>query len=245
MINRFRLASTRCYLSRGIASFRSAQLVPHEVIGIANYNKNIFIGVGGAKTIHRSHFISALIGLENLMGTPMNPVRAILNYGSEHFAKHLPITFLLTVRGFDSQNRLLTRAFYAGDDQATYLKGAELAVRLNINHLDRPRKKVVAFMNPEKYKSTWLANKAIYRSRMAIADAGELVVLAEGVKEFGEDKEIDSLIREHGYNGTRTILEKTKSDPALGNNLSAAAHLIHGSSEGRFYDHVLPRRAFA
>ena len=64
--------------------------------------------------------------------------------------------------------------------------------------------------------------------------AGELIILAPGVKEFGEDKGIDKLIRKYGYHGTETTLQAVAADPDLASDLSAAAHLIHGSSEGRF-----------
>jgi len=69
---------------------------------------------------------------------------------------------------------------------------------------------------------------------MALADNAELIVLAPGVHEFGEDAAIDKLIRKYGYCGTPKTLELVKEDRALAGNLSAAAHLIHGSSEGRF-----------
>ncbi|NOR33304.1 MAG: D-mannonate epimerase, partial [Bacteroidales bacterium] len=82
--------------------------------------------------------------------------------------------------------------------------------------------------------STWLGNKSIYRTRMAIADGGELVVLAPGLKEFGEDAEIDRLIRKYGYQTTPEILKAVKENTDLQENLSAAAHLIHGSTEERF-----------
>jgi hypothetical protein len=88
--------------------------------------------------------------------------------------------------------------------------------------------------------STWLGNKAVYRTRMAMADGGELIILAPGVKEFGEDHEIDRLIRKYGYRGTPATLAAVKANEELRNNLSAAAHLIHGSSEGRFNSPTAP-----
>jgi hypothetical protein len=100
--------------------------------------------------------------------------------------------------------------------------------------LDQPLEKVVVYLDPTEFKSTWLGNKSIYRTRMAIADKGELIVLAPALKEFGEDKEIDRLIRKYGYFGTPATLKACDENEELRNNLSAAAHLIHGSSEGRF-----------
>jgi hypothetical protein len=69
---------------------------------------------------------------------------------------------------------------------------------------------------------------------MAMADGGELIILAPGLKEFGEDPEIDRLIRKYGYHGTPATLAAVRANSELRNNLGAAAHLIHGSSEGRF-----------
>ena len=100
--------------------------------------------------------------------------------------------------------------------------------------LDEPLKKVVVYLDPLEFKSTWLGNKSIYRTRMAMADGGELIVLAPGLKEFGEDAEIDRLIRKYGYRGTPATLAAVKANAELRDNLGAAAHLIHGSTEGRF-----------
>ena len=75
------------------------QVVPHEVVGMANYNKNIFVGTGGSAGINESHFIGAAYGMERMMGRADTPLRRILNYAQEHFCRHLPLLFLLTVIG--------------------------------------------------------------------------------------------------------------------------------------------------
>jgi hypothetical protein len=69
---------------------------------------------------------------------------------------------------------------------------------------------------------------------MALADDADLIVLAPALKEFGEDKTIDGLIRKYGYKGTPHTLKCTDENQDLKDNLGASAHLIHGSSEGRF-----------
>jgi nickel-dependent lactate racemase len=210
------------------------QVVPHEVIGMANYNKNVFVGTGGAEGINKSHFIGAAYGMERIMGRAVNPVRQVLNYASEHFAKDMPIIYLQTVVGKDANGKLVVRGLYIGDDMECFEKAAELSLLVNFEMLDKPLKKVVVYLDPSEFKSTWLGNKSIYRTRMALDDGGELIVLAPGLKEFGEDKEIDRLIRKYGYLTTPEILELTNNNEDLKNNLSAAAHLIHGSSENRF-----------
>jgi nickel-dependent lactate racemase len=210
------------------------QVVPHEVIGMANFNKNIFVGTGGPEGINKSHFLGAVYGMERIMGRAMNPVRSVLNYAEDHFAKNLPVVYILTVVAKNAAGKLVVRGLYIGDDLECFSKAADLSLDVNFEILERPLEKVVVYLDPSEFKSTWLGNKSIYRTRMAIADRGELIVIAPGLKEFGEDKEIDKLIRKYGYLTTPEILKLTQENTDLQTNLSAAAHLIHGSSENRF-----------
>jgi len=210
------------------------QVVPHEVVGMANYNKNIFVGTGGAEGINKSHFLGAAYGMERMMGRADTPVRRVLNYASENFTNELPIVYVQTVLSRGDDGGLVVRGMYVGDDVECFEKAAALSLEVNFEMLDEPLDKVVVYLDPAEFKSTWLGNKSIYRTRMAIADDGELIVLAPGVKEFGEDGEIDRLIRKYGYVTTPEVLQAIKDNPELGENLSAAAHLIHGSSENRF-----------
>jgi nickel-dependent lactate racemase len=210
------------------------QVVPHEVIGMANYNKNILVGTGGRDGINRSHYLGAVYGMERIMGRAANPVRNVLNYAADHFLKHLPIVYVQTVVSRRTDGGLAVRGLYIGDDVECFTKAAELSLQVNFEMLDKPIKKAVVYLDPEEFHSTWLGNKAIYRTRMALADGAELIVLAPAVKEFGEDKTIDALIRKYGYYGTPATLKAVEANADLANDLSAAAHLIHGSSEGRF-----------
>ena len=210
------------------------QVVPHEVIGMANYNKNLFVGTGGQAGINESHFIGAAYGMERMMGRADTPLRRILNYAQDHFCRHLPLVFVLTVIGPRDDGSLAVRGLFIGDDVECFERAAALSVQVNFTILDEPPQKVVVYLDPEEFHSTWLGNKAIYRTRMAIADAGELVVLAPGVATFGEDPEIDRMIRKYGYRTTPEIMRFVEQTDDLPKNLSAAAHLIHGSSEERF-----------
>lgn len=210
------------------------QVVPHEVIGMANYNKNILIGTGGKDSIHKSHFLGAVYGMERIMGRAENPVRELLNYATNKYLKDLPIIYILTVIGKDNHGKEVVRGLFIGDDIECFQLAAHLSFQVNIEVLDKPLNKVVVYLDPEEFKSTWLGNKSIYRTRMAIADGGELIVLAPGVKFFGEDQSLDQLIRKYGYRTTPEILDIVNKNEDLQNDLSAAAHLIHGSSENRF-----------
>ncbi len=210
------------------------QVVPHEVSGMANYNKNIFVGAGGAEGINKSHYLGAVYGMERLMGRADNPVRKVLNYAEETFAKDLPIVYVLTVIGASDNGKLHCRGLFIGDDIECFRQAAKLSFEVNIELLEEPLEKIVVYLEPSSYKSAWLGNKSIYRTRMAIADGGELIVLAPGLNGFGEDEQIDRLIRKYGYIGTERVLDFVKLNKDLQENLSAAAHMIHGSSEGRF-----------
>ena len=214
--------------------FSVGQVVPHEVVGMANGNKNVLVGTGGQATINKSHFLGAVYGMERMMGHVDTPVRRAYDYAEENYLSHLPIHYVLTVRRKDEAGLMETCGLYAGRAGEVFLPAARLSQKTNLDLLDEPLSKVVVYLDPEEFKSTWLGNKAVYRTRMAMADKGELYVLAPGLREFGEDKEIDRLVRKYGYRGTPATLEAVKRNAELADNLSAAAHLIHGSSEGRF-----------
>ncbi len=211
------------------------QVVPHEVIGLANYTKNVMIGVGGKDTIDKSHFLGAVCGMESIMGRADTPVRRALNTAFDRYVRPaLKVHFILTVIGPDEKHNNVMRGLYIGEDDATFEAAGDLSRKVNFDVFEKPVDRCVVYLDPEEFHTTWLGNKAVYRTRMAMADGGELIILAPALKGFGEDKEIDKLIRRHGYFGTDHTLDAIQKDSELAGNLSAAAHLIHGTSEGRF-----------
>ncbi len=210
------------------------QVIPHEVIGIANGFKNVLVGAGGVEMINKSHFLGAVDGMERLMGRTDTSVRRVLNYAHTHYLKQLGIVYVMSVMDVDTNSNRIMRGLYIGDDARTFETAAELSRNVNMTFLDEPLEKVVVHLDPREFRSTWLGNKAIYRTRMAMADDGELIIIAPGLREFGEDAEIDRLIRKYGYCGTPATLKAVEENSELQDNLSAAAHLIHGSTEGRF-----------
>ncbi|RRA49428.1 lactate racemase domain-containing protein [Acidipila sp. EB88] len=210
------------------------QVVPHEVIGMANYNKNILIGTGGREGINRSHYLGAVYGMERIMGRADNPVRRVLNEAASRFLALLPIVYALTVVGRDAGGAQVVRGLFIGDDEECFARAAELSLKVNFELVPEPITKALVYLEPHEFQSTWLGNKAIYRTRMALADDAELIILAPAVKEFGEDAGIDAMIRKYGYFGTQATLDAVQKNADLAADLSAAAHLIHGSSEGRF-----------
>ena len=211
------------------------QVVPHEVIGMSNHAKNLFVGVGGSEMINKSHMVGAVYGMERMMGKDNTPVRKMFDYGLEHFLKDRPILFALTVTTAPG-GKIRTHGLFIGEGRECLTNAVKLAQEKNIDFVEHGLKKCVVYLDPEEFQSTWLGNKAVYRTRMAMADGGELIILAPGVERFGEDDEVDALIRKYGYRGRLHTLEEFRKpeNADLRENMGAAAHLIHGSSDGRF-----------
>ena len=210
------------------------QVVPHEVVGMANYSKNIFVGCGGSSMINSSHMLGAFYGLERIMGRDFSPVRKVFDYAEENFIKDIPLMYVLTVTTTNEKDESLIHGIYIGRSRELFQMSVGKSQKMNMTKLQKPIKKAVVYLDPREFRSTWLGNKAVYRTRMAMAEGGELIVLAPNVKKFGEDEENDRLIRKFGYVGRKKVLELVKSEEELKNNLSVAAHLIHGSSDGKF-----------
>ena len=215
------------------------QVVPHEVVGLANYTKNVMIGVGGKPVIDRSHLLGAVYGMERVMGRADTPVRRLLDGMYRDFVEpRTRVGFVLSVvegvTDGSGGTRPTLRGLYASHDGSAFEKAAALSRTVNLTDLDRPIQTCVVKLDAETYASTWLGNKAIYRTRMAMATGGRLVVLAPGVERFGENPRTDPLIARFGYHGTPRTLAAMAEHAALRAEASVAAHLIHGSGEGRF-----------
>ena len=209
------------------------QVVPHEVVGMANYSKNIFVGCGGSSMINASHMLGAFYGMERVMGRDFSPVRKVFDYAEENFIKDIPLMYVLTVTTNKDDDTFI-HGLYIGRERTLFESAVKASQEYNLIHLDKPIKHAVVYLDPREFKSTWLGNKAVYRTRMAMATGGELTILAPGVIRFGEDNEVDRLIRKYGYCGRTNVINLSKENEDLENNMSVAAHLIHGSSDGRF-----------
>ncbi len=209
-------------------------VVPHEVLGFANHNKNYFIGLAGKDLICTSHMAAASCGIENNLGNLITPVRACFNRAEDEYLGKLPDLYVQVVLARNEKDQLVHTGVYVGDDLETYLGAAKQSREQNITVFDEPVKKIVCVMQGDEFFSTWVANKSVYRTRMALADGGELVVIAPGLKRFGEQPDVDALIRKYGYVGTKRVLELYRQNADMQDLAHGTAHLIHGSSEDRF-----------
>ena len=186
------------------------QVVPHEVVGMANYSKNIFVGCGGSSMINSSHMLGAFYGMERIMGRDHSPVRQVFDYAEQHFLGSVPLGYILTVTT-NTGDGVHIHGLFCGRERSGFEQAVAQSAELNFIRLDRPIKHCVVYLDPREFKSTWLGNKAVYRTRLAMADGGELTVLAPGVERFGEDEENDRLIRKYGYVGRENVLRLVDS----------------------------------
>jgi nickel-dependent lactate racemase len=209
------------------------QVVPHEVAGMANYSKNLLVGCGGPDIINQSHMLGAIYGMERVMGKDHSPVRKVFDFAEKNFLAHIPLTYVLTVTT-ENEGKVSIHGLFIGRNRDLFEQAVVLSQQKNLTYVKEPIKKIVVYLDESEFKSTWLGNKSIYRTRMAIADDGDLIILAPGIAKFGEDKENDRCIRKYGYVGREKILKLSQDNQDLQKNKSVAAHLIHGSSEGRF-----------
>ena len=211
------------------------QVVPHEVVGMANYGKNLFVGCGGSSMINSSHMLGAFYGMERIMGRDFSPVRRVFDYAEQNFLANIPLLYVLTTTT-NKGDEVTIHGLYIGRERSNFEAAVKKSQEINLTHMKKRLQKVVVYLDPREFKSTWLGNKSIYRTRMAIADGGDLIVLAPAVGRFGEDDENDRLIRKYGYVGRENVLKLVEApeNADLRENLSVAAHLIHGSSDGRF-----------
>ena len=209
------------------------QVVPHEVVGMANYSKNIFVGTGGREMINKSHMLSAICGMEKALGVMNSPARKLYDYAQQHFIDgKIPLVYLQTVTTSEN-DAVKLHGLYIGQSRKPFEHACELAQKLNIVHVERRAAKVVAYLEPTELKTTWVGNKGVYRTRMMIANGGELILLAPGIRAFGENEEMDAMTRKYGYTGTKHILDLYRQG-AFEGKLMSAAHLIQGSTDGRF-----------
>lgn len=209
------------------------QVVPHEVVGMANYSKNIFVGCGGRQMINKSHMLSAVCGMEKAMGVCDTPARLVFDYAQEHYLSNLPLVYIQTVTTVKN-NATELNGLYMGNKRTVFEQAVKRSQELNITYVEKPVKKVVAYLDEHELKTTWVGNKGIYRTRKIVADGGELILLAPGVRKFGENEETDVEIRKYGYKGRDYVLNLYNTVPDMKAKMMIAAHLIQGSSDDRF-----------
>lgn len=208
------------------------QVVPHEIAGMAGYTKNLVVGCGGGEMINVSHFLGVFFGRHRIVGETDTPPRRLFDYAQKNMLDALPLTFVLTVMS-QQGGKDVYRGIFIGKERETFEQAAVLSQKVNITHVEKQVKKCVVWMDPHSYHSTWVTNKAIYRTQKMVAEDGEIIVIAPGVCVFGENDLADKAIRKYGYRPREEMLELYQSDPLLRGNMSLAGHLIRSVPSSR------------
>ena len=134
------------------------QVVPHEVIGMANYTKNIFVGVGGSSGINLSHYLGATYGMERIMGRAKSPVRDVMEYARTHFIPQLPVVYVQTVMAKDPvTGGMALKGLFIGYDFECFRRAAELSLETNFIMVDRPLKKCIVCLTNSRVLG-WATN---------------------------------------------------------------------------------------
>lgn len=211
------------------------QVVPHEILGMANFSKSFFVGAGGYNLISKTHILAPLCGAEFAVGNIDNPVRKVFDYAHTHFLKDLPILFIMTVTTLSDKEEIRLEGLFIGETREAFEQAAALSAAKNMIYIDKPQKKVVTCLDEVEFRSTWVGDKAIQRTHTIMAEGGELIILAPGIKQFGDDEITDQVMRKYGYIKKAEIAALI-NDPTsdLAQNLAAAGQLMVTSPDGRF-----------
>ena len=149
---------------------------PHEVVGFSGGNKYLFPGVSTGEMINQTHWLGALLGSYNLIGTPITPVRALIDRAAEKIT--VPVScFALVLRTKD------IAGIYFGSATEAWKVAAAQSAREHIRWVDRPFHRVLSVL-PEMYDDIWTGAKGMYKLEPAMAEGGEVVIYAPHITEF-------------------------------------------------------------
>jgi nickel-dependent lactate racemase len=132
---------------------------PHEVVGFSGGNKYLFPGISGREMIDFTHWLGALLGSYDIIGTGYTPVRAMIDRAASLVS--VPVACLaLVLDGAEISG------MYFGSAQEAWKAAAALSSEKHIFWLDRPLRRVLSVM-PEMYPDIWTAAKGMYNLRAA------------------------------------------------------------------------------
>ncbi len=160
---------------------------PHEVVGFSGGNKYLFPGIAGPEIIGHTHWLGALIGSYELIGTQSTPVREMIDLAAALVTT--PVACLSLVVKPEG-----TSGVFFGPAQEAWRAAAELSAQTHIHWVDQPFQKVLSVM-PPLYADLWTAAKGMYKVEPAIADGGEVIIYAPHISEvsYTHGAEIDRI----------------------------------------------------
>src|SRR5207248_8898639 len=120
---------------------------PHEVVGFSGGNKYLFPGVSTGEMIHQTHWLGALLGSYNIIGTETTPVRELFDLAASKVS--VPVScFALVLKGTE------IAGIYFGAAKEAWGFAAEHSSETHIQWVDRPFRRVLAVI-PEMYTDLW------------------------------------------------------------------------------------------
>jgi nickel-dependent lactate racemase len=149
---------------------------PHEVVGFSGGNKYLFPGISGSDMINQTHWLGALLGSYNIIGTKSTPVRELIDRAAAQIS--IPISCLALVVSHEGASGI-----YFGSAIEAWKSAAKLSSEKHIHWIDKPFQRALSVM-PELYRDMWTAAKGMYKAEPAIADGGEVVIYAPQITEF-------------------------------------------------------------
>jgi lactate racemase len=195
---------------------------PHEVVGFSGGNKYLFPGVSTGEMIHQTHWLGALLGSYNIIGTGTTPVRQLIDLAAAKVS--VPVScFALVLKGSE------IAGIYFGEAKEAWKSAAEHSSETHIQWVDRPFRRVLAVI-PEMYPDLWTGAKGMYKSDPAIAHGGEVILYAPHIKHASYVH--GDFIERVGYHCAEYFLKQTKCFTDIPRGI--LAHSIHLYGQGSY-----------
>jgi nickel-dependent lactate racemase len=195
---------------------------PHEVVGFSGGNKYLFPGVSTGEMIHQTHWLGALLGSYNIIGTDTTPVRQLIDLAADKVS--VPVScFALVLKGVE------IAGIYFGDAKNAWNLAAAHSSETHIQWVDRPFRRVLAVI-PEMYPDLWTGAKGMYKSDPAIGDGGEVILYAPHIKHASSVH--GDFIERVGYHCAEYFLKQTKRFADIPRGI--LAHSIHLYGQGSY-----------
>lgn len=195
---------------------------PHEVVGFSGGNKYLFPGISGREMIDHTHWLGALLGSRNIIGTQETPVREMIERAAENVS--VPVACMALVLTHDGISGM-----FFGAAREAWRAAASLSRQIHIEWTGRPYSRILSVM-PPMYADMWTAAKGMYKAEPAIEDGGEVVIYAPNVTHFSYTH--GTIIEKIGYHCREYFLKQWDGFAAVPHGI--LAHSIHVRGEGTF-----------
>jgi nickel-dependent lactate racemase len=195
---------------------------PHEVVGFSGGNKYLFPGVSTGEMIHHTHWLGALLGSYNIIGTYSTPVRTLIDLAADRV--QVPVACVaLVLKEHD------IAGLYFGPACDAWKIAAEHSAETHIHWVDRPFRRVLSII-PEMYDDLWTGSKGMYKAEPAVVEGGEVILYAPHITETSYTHKV--FIDQIGYHCCEYFLKQW--DRFAGIPRGVVAHSTHLYGQGTY-----------